>query len=80
MFDNTIRLCTDLDADESKFPVPEYESSFLLPQLMMIRAMPSGVSWRNTTCHQPMDNAMPSFLRRLLHALKRRMAPKHFIN
>jgi hypothetical protein len=76
MFDNTFRNCTDLDADKSGVPVHEHENSFLLPQLMMIHAMPSGVSWQKTNCYQLMHNASPSYLfNRFMHALKRRIAP-----
>lgn len=76
MFDNTFRHCMDKDADKPGIPAHEYESSFLLPQLMMIHAMPSGVSWQKTNCHQLMHNVRPSYLlNRLMHALKRRIAP-----
>lgn len=78
MFDNAMRLSTDLNADKSKGCVPEYERSFPLPQLMMIQAMPSGVSWLNPTCHQPIDSAVPIYLfRKLMHALKHRITHKH---
>ncbi|SMQ30388.1 hypothetical protein SAMN04488483_5386 [Pseudomonas helmanticensis] len=75
MFDNTTHDCTDFDADRRSVPVHEYESVFLLPQMMMIHAMPSGVSWRKTTCHQLMHNSRLSYLfSRLRQALKRGIA------